>query len=280
LKSFANVGWEQASAINGVTSQLVQNLWSGLGNITEVTISTVAGKHAMIVKNIGLPSDPDDFEQQRDHSSYGVEARFYDQGHAHRLCNAGAQCPLPLCIESAKDGSLSICMTRLPGLSCAGGAGKAEVQAALSWLARLHSMYWGNERADDAVRTGLHAQGCYWNLDARRLELARTPTEGLEGRLRLAASAVHTRLKADSLQTICHGDPKDANIIGVGDGSVGFCDFQWTGKAPPTKDLAYCLACGADSLTFEEESCYLEHYHRELTICLNAQGDRVPNFDH
>ena len=33
------------------------------------------------------------------------------------------------------------------------------------------------------------------------------------GRLRLAARAIDLRLKADPLQSVCHGDAKGANIM-------------------------------------------------------------------
>ena len=61
--------------------------------------------------------------------------------------------------------------------------------------------------------------------------------------------------QADKMQTLCHGDPKGANIMwdeearhrsippqrqaALHDSKAGvsFYDFQWFGKAPPTKVL-------------------------------------------
>ena len=191
------------------------------------------------------------------------EADFYLGGHAARLCEAGAACPLPLLVERGEGNrDLTLCMTRLDG-STDRCMDDARTCAVLTWLARLHALYWGRARADAAVAEGLQPQGCFWHLDARRLELERTSREGADGRLRLAAAGIDARLKADrsnrnprpqpqtsstlmsltefseyclyyklviwgsswsrgfrfhslkadAMQTICHGDPKDANIL-------------------------------------------------------------------
>eukprot|EP00972_Heterocapsa_arctica_P053358 7860723-Heterocapsa_arctica.AAC.1 len=70
------------------------------------------------------------------------------------------------------------------------------------------------------------------------------------------------------MQTVCHGDPKDANML-FRDGPAGLeaalYDFQWVGKAPPAKDVAYCLACAAGSLSEASEAAFLEHYRGELS---------------
>jgi len=84
------------------------------------------------------------------------------------------------------------------------------------------------------------------------------------------------RLKADKMQTICHGDVKGANIFFAPDGSAEFFDFQWIGKAPPSKDLAYFMSCAADDDSDEE--C-LRFYHAELSALLKAQGDEPPAFE-
>lgn len=278
LKRFEAVGWGVASSVEQVTSGLLQNLWSGLGSVLELTVCAAGSSQDrhIIAKLIRPPPDPEDFEEQRDHESYFAEASFYEGGHAEALCRCGARCPLPLFLERCQDGHVNICMTRLPGHFCA-HQGDAQVQLALDWLARLHAAYWGSDRADAAVRAGLQRQGCYWHLDTRQKELRRTASRGLEGRLAMAAWALDARLKADAMQTICHGDPKDANMLFTECGEIALYDFQWIGKAPPTKDLAYCLSCAAGSLTTAEEEDYLSFYHCRLTELLAAQGDSCPS---
>ena len=72
------------------------------------------------------------------------------------------------------------------------------------------------------------------------------PTRGWEGRLRLAARAIDERLKADPMQSVVHGDPKDANFYFAADGTPQLYDFQYCG-ACPAKDVAYCLCCGSSA---------------------------------
>lgn len=277
--NFESVGWRPVGGIEGVSSRVVQHLWSGLGHVLELSVSSASETQVVIIKVIGALRASAEHEERRAHASYRAEACFYEQGHAQALCAQGARCPLPLLLDAAGDGSLRICMTRLPGWSCAGGANAAQLGLALVWLARLHSTYWGRARAREAVASGLQPQGCHWHLDGCRADLARVPLEGLEGRLRLAAAALDARLKADPMQTICHGDPKDANMICSEEGSVAFCDFQWVGMAPASKDVAYCLACGADRLSTMEEESYLRDYHSELAKRLSDQGFVPPGLE-
>mmetsp|Transcript_72778 Transcript_72778/g.236380 ORF Transcript_72778/g.236380 Transcript_72778/m.236380 type:complete len:90 (-) Transcript_72778:208-477(-) len=48
-----------------------------------------------------------------------------------------------------------------------------------------------------------------------------------------------------------------ANMLFDVDDTLAMCDFQWAGKAAPSKDLAYCLVSSAASLTLVEEDTYL-----------------------
>ena len=106
-------------------------------------------------------------------------------------------------------------------------------------------------------------------------------SSGFMGRLKLAARAIDLRLKADPLQSVCHGDAKGANILyasgGGGAGGGGAValvyDFQYCGKACVAKDLAYFLNVEA-SVT--DEGPLLRSYHTNLSTLLTAQGDEPP----
>mmetsp|Transcript_72780 Transcript_72780/g.236383 ORF Transcript_72780/g.236383 Transcript_72780/m.236383 type:complete len:92 (-) Transcript_72780:150-425(-) len=64
------------------------------------------------------------------------------------------------------------------------------------------------------------------------------------------------------------------------DDTLAMCDFQWAGKAAPSKDLAYCLVSSAASLTLVEEDTYLRFYHSELSRRLASRGVAlVPTFE-
>ena len=103
-------------------------------------------------------------------------------------------------------------------------------------------------------------------------------SSGWMGRLRLAARAIDLRLKADPLQSVCHGDAKGANIVyatGEGGAAVPLVyDFQYCGKACVAKDLAYFFNVEASA---SEEQALLRRYHAELSGLLRAQGDSPPS---
>ncbi|CAE7498257.1 unnamed protein product [Symbiodinium microadriaticum] len=126
---------------------------------------------------------------------------------------------------------------------------------------------------------GLQLQGCYWHLDTRPDEHRKMPSSGWMGRLKLGARAIDLRLKADPLQSVCHGDAKGANILyASGEGGEVMplvYDFQYCGKAAVTKDLAYFFNVEAQPSEAEEERL-LRLYHSELTKLLGAQGDVPP----
>ena len=267
--------------ITGVRVRLVQSLWAGMGAVYELAITQGANATPLVViaKRISLPAQCNSIGDARKKTSYECEASFYANGHAERAIAAGCAVPRPLLVERHADGDVTIVMTKLAGRRVAQMA-VAQTEVALRWLARLHAAYWG-ARADAAVsRTpegGLQPQGTYWYLDTRPDELAAMPTRGWEGRLRMAAGAIDERLKADPMQTICHGDAKDENMLFDDDG-VGMCDFQYCGKGPPSKDVAYVLICA--SAEAGEEERLIEAYHAELSRLLRAQGDSVPARDH
>merc|ERR1719476_811997 len=58
-----------------------------------------------------------------------------------------------------------------------------------------------------------------------------------------------------------------------GEEGLAMYDFQYCGKAPCTKDLAYCLICASDAASGgEAEDEFLQFYHGELSGRLQAQG--------
>ena len=224
-----------------VSSHKRCDLWGGMGEILEchATFSSL-DMCSFVAKVISLPEVPGTVSDRRKKESCLVEAQFYERGHAERLIRAGALCPFPLCVDRppGDGGRLTICMSKLRGVPTR-NLSDAQLRAALTWLAKLHALYWG-VRADEAVTDGLQPQGCYWHLDTRLDELERwTDTEGFEGRLRIAAGAIDKRLKADRHQTICHGAAKSKNMLFKEDGTASMYDFQYVGKASPGKDLAY-----------------------------------------
>jgi hypothetical protein len=278
LPRFEQAGLPELTSddIFAVQSKAVASLWAGMGHVYKLTILP-KGEISIIAKCVELPQVCGSIGDQRKKDSYDVEAAFYSKGHAEKLIVAGAIVPVPLHVQGgngAKD--VTICMTQLEGRSSHAG----DTLAFVGWLSRLHATYWGVQRADAAVASGLQAQGCYWHLDTRPDEHARMGKSGWMNRLRLAARAIDLRLKADPMQSICHGDAKGANIVygtGVDGEAVPLVyDFQYIGKACVMKDMAYFLNVEADA---SDEERLLAHYHKELSALLTNQGDTPPSLD-
>lgn len=272
-----------AESIKDVQAKSIASLWAGMGNVYTLSIALTDGDSLTIVaKRVTLPARCDNIGDQRKKNSYDVEAAFYLRGHAERLIAVGCAVPRPLYVEASRGEGVTICMTLLEGSSRF--RGDAATRAFVVWIARLHATYWG-QRADEACGEGpgggLQKQGCYWHLDTRPDEHARMGTSGWMGRLRLAARAIDLRLKADPMQSVCHGDAKGANIMYTTDEGGSTIplvyDFQYCGKGAATKDLAYFFNVEACPSPREEE-LLLQLYYTELTTMLEAQGDTAPSF--
>lgn len=306
-------GLSGIGAVSSTQSRQVAGVWTGEGGIVEIIAQGDNGESVPIIaKSIGTYKNCDNMSLQ-DHWSYYNEAAFYETDLPDRMCAAGALCPRPLLVERTASGQppngrkrrastlqdsdriqgllrrfkvlpedggeendqAVICMTKLQG----GMWSSSQAEPALSWLARLHALFWGEERTSAAVAAGVSDQAGFWHLDNRSIEFGRMG----DGPLKRAAVGVDARLKADGMQTLCHGDPKGANIMWDADKGVLMYDFQWFGRGPPTKDLTYFFATAALNgrrwnQTREEQ--YLRFYHRELCSLLEAQGDEPPTFEH
>jgi aminoglycoside phosphotransferase (APT) family kinase protein len=275
-----------------VKFDVLTQCWGGLASIISVSVPSIDSRStvnfvAKCVRQFRYEhsSNLHSIGDARKMQSYRAEAAFYQNGHVHVLLSNGCCVPRPLLVHAEHPDShfFVICMTRLTG-SSVNSMGLDESLAALTWLARLHAIFWGKDRADAAVKNGLQEQGGYWYLDTRQIELAAMPSDGWEGRLKMAARAIDWRLKNDALLTIVHGDAKSANMLfdtHSGDDRRGFVcqmmDFQYMGRASAAKDLAYALTCACD--VPEEEQSLLYHYHSELCSALRGHGaTKLPLF--
>ncbi|KAJ1620193.1 kinase-like domain-containing protein [Pavlovales sp. CCMP2436] len=262
--------------------QEIASLWSGLGAVYLLDDDVV-------MKHIRFPKGRS-FSEQRDIDSYLCEAVFYAR-HAPRLLAPPVTLaiPTPLLVRTDDEG-VTLCMSRLRGKSVGSDdfMDREMARAALDALASLHAAFWGVEPSE---LDGLQAQGSFWHLDTRAIELSAMPRKGWEGRLRLAARALDERLKADPMQTCVHGDCKDANFLFLPFGSGGagkrrrtavraqLFDFQYIGRAPPSKDLAYLFTCVEGTQAERVEDELLRHYHQALSAALALRGIRPPRLE-
>ena len=268
------------------------SLWGGMGHIYKIT--TTHPSYSSIIKHVAPPrSQQPSFGDRRKADSYIVEANFYDRLAPLLIQEHGLNLPRPLLVERSSTADKKAKSKHKDGSGCNGAivigmsfieehsrqysniSRECTTKAVLTWLATLHAAYWGQEPVDAIVdQAGLQPQGSYWYLDTRPDEHASMPSKGWEGRLKRAARAIDARLKRDPLQCIIHGDPKDANVLitnntnatsaadNAEEVAVTLCDFQYCGKGPPTKDLAYYF-CSSVNLG-DNETMYLEFYWKEL----------------
>eukprot|EP00913_Durusdinium_trenchii_P026209 g24588.t1 len=190
LEELQRLGEDSVRKVVEIESAKPRNLilvWTGMGSVDEVQVTGKGESASFVVKSVGSHKKIDDELALVDHMSYYNEATFYEQDLSERICAAGALCPKPLLVDRTEDGDLTICMTKLPGRGFS--RSPEQTHLALQWLARLHALYWG--KADEAI------------------ELRRMPQDVL----RWAAKGIDERLQADKMQTMCHGDPKGANIM-------------------------------------------------------------------
>lgn len=261
----------------------VQNLcrlWGGMGFVYQIqvdaTLPVIIKRVSPVKKNNKRLSLGD----QRKADSYECEANFY-QNVAAILLERGLEIPIPLHVE--RDNGVIICMSQLEGESPPYLMGREDTKAVLRWLATLHAATWG-PMADRAISEfGLQENGTYWHLDTRPDEHGSIPSKGWEGRLKRAARAIDERLKRDRMQCCVHGDAKGANMLfrrtkGNHEeeeedlSTVAMYDFQYCGKAPPTKDLAYFLCVAAGDI--DDVDYYLEYYHERLSERLSESDHR------
>jgi aminoglycoside phosphotransferase (APT) family kinase protein len=283
---------EDASAINidlqvdDLQVTTLCRLWAGMGLIYRVRISLpvgsttsgnrTTGNDEIAIKHIiPPPSSKRSFGDHRKASSYHVEANFYEN-LAQELIAKGVSVPTPYHVERGKGDSVIIAMSYHES-KVNPTENQQRVRLVLSWLAQFHAMYWDADAADRVVQqAGLQAVGSYWYLATRPDEHEEMPDHGWQGRLKRAARAIDARLQRDPLQCVIHGDAKDANILMDEHGKVTFCDFQYCGRGPPTRDLAYFF-CSSVSIDDEKEA--LEYYWNELKARLPLNVSPAPTWE-
>jgi Phosphotransferase enzyme family len=268
--------------------QTMCSLWSGMGHIYKVTLPTTSSNDKrtasgtavvqLVVKHVAPPRSLQQSKgDRRKADSYQIEANFYEKLAPLLIRDHGLRLPEPFLVErdsgKAKN-EIVIVMSHIEQSKSADLLNEVFVKAVLEWLATLHASYWGAERVDAIVdRVGLQNIGSYWHLDTRPEEHESMPNKGWEGRLKRAARAIDERLKRDTLQCLIHGDTKDANMLfsenNIGEPIATLCDFQYCGKGPPTKDLAYFF-CSSASL--DDEEAALEFYLEQLIKRLPADA--------
>ena len=269
-KHFENIVVKATNADSISKIQIVQELWSGYGQILRYETSNPQYP-TVIVKHINFPkkqSHPAGWSGERSHKrklkSYKVETEWY-KSWADRCSE---QCRIPKCL--ATEGNKREMLIVLEDLDCAGFSQRRrfvnedELQMGLQWLANFHATFM-NETPD-----GLWKNGTYWHLDTRPDELKALSDE----ELKKAAGKIDQKLKSCRFKTFVHGDAKLANFcFSKEGGAIAAVDFQYVGGGCGMKDLAYFVgSCyGEDECRANEEEV-LQYYFQALQEALSARN--------
>ncbi|MEM1123996.1 MAG: phosphotransferase, partial [Bacteroidota bacterium] len=248
-KYFKSKILEATGATDLLEKEVIQELWSGYGQIIRVALKdAVVG--SVVIKHVQLPvqnSHPrgwnTDISHQRKLQSYRVETNWYD----HYSKSSKARLPKCLAVETFGDEVLMV----LEDLDLAGyplrkrSVAWLDIAQCLSWLAKFHASYLGK------IPKGLWKTGTYWHLATRPQELAILEDQALKE----AASLIDKKLNACTHQTFVHGDAKLANFCFAKNGKIAGVDFQYVGGGCGMKDVAYFIG----SCLHEADCERLEH---------------------
>lgn len=239
-----------------VDRELIQNLWSGYGELTRVSTDT----NSVIAKIIKFPTEKDhprgwstNIGHERKVKSYQVEKIWYTNV---QLID-GARMAKGL--ASGHIGEYDYIL--LEDLQTSGFVTKhqidwQDIERCLSWLAHFHRYHMGHS-ADN-----LWVIGTYWHLKTRPEELE----ELTDMELKAAAPLIDKKLNDATHQTIVHGDAKLANFL-FNDEQAAAVDFQYVGGGVGIKDVAYFLSSifAEDQLADYEDEC-MDTYFRYLNL--------------
>ena len=255
------------------TTEVVQSLWSGYGQIVRCHLSGGATQ-SVVLKHVRWPDErthprgwTTDRSHQRKLKSYQVETAWYER-YAQRCVDA---CRVPNClaVEHRPDGVLLL----LEDLNDAGFAGRrrsvgdAEIDACLSWLANFHATFMREQPEK------LWDIGTYWHLATRPDEFDALDS----GPLKTAAGELDRRLSGSPFQTFVHGDAKLANFCFSSNGrSASAVDFQYIGGGCGMKDVAYFISsCFDEDECERQESALLDRYFEFLHEALEHSGKAI-----
>jgi hypothetical protein len=253
-----------ASAIT--TTEVIQSLWSGYGQILRVGLSG-SPYDSVIVKLIAPPQESNhprgwntDVSHQRKLKSYRVEEEWYK--NYNRVTESWR---IPQFIGASIIGNTRLIV--LEDLDAAGfhlrkqSVSLEEVNACLSWLANFHAAH-----LNEAPK-GLWEVGTYWHLNTRPDELQVMK----DGKLKQNAHQLDLKLNTCNFQTLVHGDAKLANFCFAENGAVAAVDFQYVGGGCGMKDVAYFIgSCLNETECEQYETELLAYYFSALKKALDG----------
>lgn len=259
---FQSIIKEATKAKNIFEIEVIQNLWSGYGQIVRYGLEDSA-IHSVVIKHVRLPKRTNhprgwntDISHNRKVQSYEVEIEWYKKWASK--CDDSCRIPHCLALESMGDEVLMV----LEDLDDAGfpvrksSVNWNQIKACLSWLANFHAIFMSESPE------GLWPIGTYWHLDTRPEELQVLTDKELKN----AAFAIDKKLNSAQFLSLVHGDAKLANFCFSEDGNnVSAVDFQYVGGGCGMKDVAYFIgSCLHEEDCERLEEQLLDYYFSEL----------------
>jgi thiamine kinase-like enzyme len=259
-----------------VSTQLIQPLWGGYGELFRVTLNG-SQYTSVIVKHIKLPQPKihprgwnTSLSHQRKLTSYQIELHWYQHYANHCL----PQCPVPKCLYvNEQDNEILLIMEDLatlgftqtftsfePELTSYTQASHKQIESCLSWLAYFHAQHLAIEP------DGLWECGSYWHLATRPDELEKLTDIPLQQ----AAQHIDNTLRQCQFQTLIHGDAKLANFCFTATGDhVAGVDFQYVGRGCGMKDVILLLSsCIPHQQCDQDVPALLNYYFSTLQQAL------------
>lgn len=275
-KHFQSTVLKSTGALNLFEVEVIQNLWSGYGEIVRVGLTgskykSVVLKHVQLEQQNHPRGWNTNLSHERKLKSYKVETEWYKTWSSN--CNDNCRIPKCLALESIEGEALMV----LEDLDASGFGSRRtgsvswdEVFACLKWLANFHATFI-NEKP-----IGLWETGTYWHLDTRPEELEIMDDMPLKN----AARAIDKKLSESPFQTFVHGDAKLANFCFSKNGkNVAAVDFQYVGAGCGMKDVAYFAgSCMSEKDCERFESKILDYYFKELKNAIQAKNKEI-DFD-
>lgn len=258
----------QSIYINNV--ELVQELWSGYGQILRVQLK--GGQYSsVIIKKIQFPSKNShprgwntSFSHERKVKSYAVEKEWYLNWNY----TTNTYCRTANCIHIGNYFSNEIII--LEDLNESTFSKRKtdltlnELKLCLKWLANFHAINLHKKPKN------LWNNGTYWHLATRPDELGKM----VESELKDKAELIDQKLNNCTFKTIIHGDSKVANFCFSDDlKDVSAVDFQYVGAGCGMKDIIYLMSScltekDCQNLEGEVLSSYFS-YLKEALLNLN-----------
>ena len=259
-----NLILDAANADRIVRVETLLSLWRGYGTIERIFLSGGACG-TVILKHIELgavKAAEKTVSHRRKHTSYLVEIEWYQRYGGQ--CDG--RCRVPDFLASAATDDTLVMV--LEDMDTAGfplrreHLSPADMDACLFWLANFHATFL--QQAPE----GLWETGTYWHLGTRGEEFRVMP----KGPLKKRAHKLDDKLRSAAFQTLVHGDAKPENFCFSREGWVAAVDFQYVGRGPGIKDVAYFLW----GISTQRAAEMLEVYFAHLRAAIQ---DRHPGID-